>query len=164
MDTMEAYNLTSRRKEMSKVVIANDHGAVEISQRIITHLEKYGYEVNHLGVSSEDSVDYPDMAAKACGEYLSGGYEFGIVCCGTGIGISISANKINGIRCALPQNSFAARMAKQHNNANFIAFGGRIDYQDDVLDMLDAFIDESFEGGRHERRVEKIMSLEGGVC
>ena len=98
------------------------------------------------------------------GNTSQGGYEFGIVCCGTGIGISISANKINGIRCALPQNSFAARMAKQHNNANFIAFGGRIDYQDDVLDMLDAFIDESFEGGRHERRVDKIMSLEGGVC
>ncbi len=149
---------------MSKVVIANDHGAVELSQQIITHLEKYGYEVNHVGVSSEESVDYPDMAAKACGEYLKGGYEFGIVCCGTGIGISISANKIDGIRCALPQNTYAARMAKNHNNANFIAFGGRIEYPNDVLDMLDAFIDEKFEGGRHERRVDKIMGLQGGCC
>jgi ribose 5-phosphate isomerase B len=104
------------------------------------------------------------MAAQACGEYLAGGYEFGVVCCGTGIGISISANKIDGIRCALPQNVFAAEMAKCHNNANFIAFGGRIDYCEPVLDMVDAFVDNSFEAGRHSRRVDKIMALEGGTC
>ncbi len=149
---------------MSKVVIANDHGAIELAQKIVIHLEKRGFDVNHLGVKTNESVDYPDMASLACGEYLAGGYEFGIVCCGTGIGISIAANKIDGIRCALPQNTFASKMAKVHNNCNFIAFGGRIDYNEDVFDMIDAFIDEDFEGGRHAKRVDKIMALEGGVC
>lgn len=143
-----------------KIVIANDHGAVELSKEIVEHLEKMGHEVNHLGVKEVESVDYPDMAELACKEYLKGGYDFGIVCCGTGIGISISANKINGIRCALPQNIFAAQMAKEHNNANFIAFGGRIDYPEKPLDMIDAFIDDKFLGDRHERRVNKIMALE----
>ncbi|MGD1817030.1 MAG: RpiB/LacA/LacB family sugar-phosphate isomerase [Pleomorphochaeta sp.] len=143
-----------------KIVLANDHGAVELSKKIKAHLETKGYEVNHLGVTEEKSVDYPDMAKLACEEYLKGGYEFGIVCCGTGIGISISANKINGIRCALPQNIFAAQMAKQHNNVNFIAFGGRIDYPENPLDMLDAFIDEKFAGDRHQRRIDKMMNLE----
>ncbi len=143
-----------------KIVLANDHGAVKLSKKIKEHLETKGYEVNHLGVTEEKSVDYPDMAKLACEEYLKGGYEFGIVCCGTGIGISISANKIDGIRCALPQNIFAAQMAKQHNNVNFIAFGGRIDYPENPLDMLDAFIDEKFAGDRHQRRIDKMMNLE----
>lgn len=145
---------------MGNVVIANDHGAVEIAERLIRHLEKRGFSVNHLGVTSRESVDYPDMAALACREYLKGGYDFGILCCGTGIGISISANKIEGILCALPQNIYAATMARVHNNVNFIAFGGRIDYQDSVEKMLDAFIDSTFEGGRHSARVAKMLALE----
>ena len=116
--------------------------------------------VKNMGVNSEESVDYPDMAEKTCKEYLKGNYDFGIVCCGTGIGISISANKVDGIRCALPQNIFGAEMSKVHNNANVIAFGGRIEYQDPVNDMIDAYIDAEFEGGRHQRRVDKIMGLE----
>ncbi len=143
-----------------RIVLANDHGAVELSKEIAQHLEKKGFEVNHLGVKEEKSVDYPDMAELACKEYLQGNYDFGILCCGTGIGISISANKIDGIRCALPQNIFAAKMAKEHNNVNFIAFGGRIDYQESPIDMIDAFIEDSFLGDRHLRRVNKIMSLE----
>jgi ribose 5-phosphate isomerase B len=117
--------------------------------------------VNYLGVTSNDSVDYPDIAKEACLEYKKGGYEFGIVLCGTGIGVSISANKVDGIRCALPQNCYAAAMARRHNDANFIAFGGRIDYPEDPVDMLDAFMDATFEGERHQRRVDKIMALEG---
>lgn len=146
---------------MAKIVIANDHGAVELAQSFVDYLYKQGYEVNHLGVTSNDSVDYPDMAELACKEYKKGGYEFGIVCCGTGIGISISANKIEGIRCALPQNSYAASMAKKHNNANFLAFGGRIEYPQDPIEILDAFIDADFEGDRHQRRIDKMMALEG---
>lgn len=142
------------------IVLANDHGAVELSKMIKEHLEKNGHVVNHLGVKEEVSVDYPDMAELACKEYLKGNYDFGILCCGTGIGISISANKIKGIRCALPQNIFASKMAKEHNNVNFIAFGGRIDYPENPLDMLDAFIEDKFAGDRHERRVSKIMALE----
>jgi ribose 5-phosphate isomerase B len=142
------------------VVIGADHGAFELKTKIIEHLVDRGFTIRNMGVNSSDSVDYPDLAEKTCKEYLSGDYDFGIVCCGTGIGISISANKIDGIRCALPANVFGAEMSKIHNNANFIAFGGRTSYQDSVNDMIDAFINSEFEGGRHQRRVDKIMGLE----
>ena len=146
---------------MSKVVVANDHGAVELTARIVSFLKSEGFEVNYLGTSENRSVDYPDMAELACTEFLKGDYEFGVLCCGTGIGISISANKIHGIRCALPQNCFAAQMAKEHNAANFIAFGGRIDYQDSVTDMLGAYIDAQIsQEERHARRRAKMMLLE----
>ncbi len=145
-----------------KIIIGNDHGAVELKQRIIKHLESKGYECDNIGVDSEESVDYPDIAEKACRKFLAGGYDYGIVCCGTGIGISISANKIDGIRCALPQDVFASRATREHNNPNFIAFGGRIEYKDPVEKMLDAFFDSKFQGGRHQIRVDKIMSLESG--
>lgn len=146
---------------MPKVVVANDHGAVELTASIVDFLRSEGYEVNYLGTAENRSVDYPDMAELACREYLKGGYEFGILCCGTGIGISISANKIHGIRCALPQNCFAAQMAKEHNDANFIAFGGRIDYKDNVLDMVKAYIStEVSQDERHARRRAKMMALE----
>ncbi|HHU88743.1 MAG: RpiB/LacA/LacB family sugar-phosphate isomerase [Sphaerochaetaceae bacterium] len=148
---------------MRRVVVANDHGAVEVANKVVEHLKARGFEVDHLGVYTNDSVDYPDKAAEACKKFLGGGYEFGVLACGTGIGISISANKINGIICALPQNTFAAEMAKCHNNANFIAFGGRIEYCDPVEEMLDAFIDHDFEGGRHAKRVDKIMALESQI-
>jgi ribose 5-phosphate isomerase B len=143
-----------------KIVIANDHGAVDLKKQIVAYLEKNGHTVVNLGTDSGDSCDYPDMAALAAKEYFKGGYDFGVLLCGTGIGISISANKINGIRCALPQNIFAAKMAKEHNNANFIAFGGRIKYEESVFDMLDMFMNSTFEGGRHAQRVDKIMALE----
>ncbi|MBO4394354.1 MAG: RpiB/LacA/LacB family sugar-phosphate isomerase [Spirochaetales bacterium] len=146
---------------MPKVVVANDHGAIELTARIVDFLKNEGYEVNYLGVTENKSVDYPDMAKLACDEYLKGGYEFGIVCCGTGIGISMSANKIDGIRCALPQNIYAATMAKEHNDANFLAFGGRIDYPEDVLDMIKAFIStQASQDERHARRRAKIMALQ----
>ena len=144
-----------------KIVVANDHGAVALKMEIVSYLLSKGYDVNNLGVDAETSVDYPDMAQKAVSEFISGGYDFGILLCGTGIGISIAANKMHGIRCALPQNIFAARMAKEHNNANFIAFGGRIEYADKVTDMIDAFASASYEGGRHEGRITKMMTLEG---
>ena len=147
---------------MPKVVVANDHGAVELTARIVDYLRTRGFEVNYLGTAENKSVDYPDMAELACTEFKKGDYEFGVLCCGTGIGISISANKIKGIRCALPQNCFAAQMAKEHNAANFIAFGGRIDYQEDVLDMLGAYIDAQVsQDERHARRRAKMMFLEG---
>ena len=144
-----------------KAVVANDHGAVDLAKRVLDHLKARGIDYEYLGTGSEESVDYPDYAEKAVMEYRRGGYDFGILMCGTGIGISISANKMQGVRCALPQTSFSARMARMHNNANFIAFGGRVEYPEPVEDMLDAYIDASFEGGRHQRRIEKMMALEG---
>ena len=145
---------------MPKVVVANDHGAVELAQRLIEHLKERGYEVTYLGTDKNESVDYPDKAKEACQEYLKGGYEFGIVLCGTGIGISISANKIKGIRCSLLTDCYSAEMTKRHNNPNFIAFGGRVEYKDDPIKMLDSFIDAKFEGGRHQIRIDKMMALE----
>ncbi len=144
----------------AKVVIGVDHGALEIKKEIVDHLVKRGYEITDVGVSTEESVDYPDKAVDAVNEFRKGGYEFGVVCCGTGIGISISANKMNGITCAMPQNSFAARMAREHNDVNFLAFGGRIEYSEPVSEMLDAYIDAQFAGGRHTRRVKKMNGLE----
>jgi len=145
---------------MKKVVMSNDHGAVELALKIKKHLEEKGYEVNYLGIDKVVSIDYPDQAEKACNEFNKGGYEFGIVCCGTGIGISMAANKIKGIRCALVQDCMTSVLAKEHNNANFLAFGGRVSYKEDVLDILDAFINAKFQEGRHQRRVDKIMELE----
>ncbi len=145
---------------MPKVVAANDHGAVDLMKRIIAHLEERGYEVTYLGTATEDSVDYPDKAREACLEYRKGGYDFGVLCCGTGIGISMAANKVRGIRCALVGDRYSAEMTRRHNNPDFIAFGGRVDYRDSIEDMLDAFIDARFEGGRHEKRIEKLMALE----
>lgn len=146
---------------MPKAVVANDHGAVELTAKLVNFLKSKGYEVNYLGTEGNSSVDYPDMAKLACEEFNRGGYDFGILCCGTGIGISISANKIHGIRCALPQNSYAARMAKEHNDANFIAFGGRIDYPENVLDILNAYITAKTSAeDRHARRRAKMAALE----
>lgn len=146
---------------MANVVVANDHGAVSLAAEIVNHLKERGYSVTYLGTDKEESVDYPDKAEEAVMEYRKGGYDFGVLLCGTGIGISISANKMKGIRCALPETRYAAVMAKEHNNANFIAFGGRIDYKENVLDILDGYLDASFEGGRHQRRIDKMMALEG---
>ncbi|MBP7264619.1 MAG: RpiB/LacA/LacB family sugar-phosphate isomerase [Spirochaetia bacterium] len=142
-----------------KIVIANDHGAVELKKLIVGHLSAGGHEVSDLGVNAPDSVDYPDMAKLAAERYLAGGYDFGIVCCGSGIGIAMAANKVSGIRCAQVFDLYSAEMCKRHNNANFISFGGRVSYQVPVVDMIDAYMAASFEGDRHQRRVAKLDAL-----
>lgn len=145
---------------MNKIVVACDHGAVDLKDEIVAFLKKKDYEVVDLGAHGTLPVDYPDMAVAACNEYKKGGYELGILFCGTGIGISMAANKVKGIRCALLYDLFSAEMAKAHNNANFIAFGGRIQYATPVTQMIDKFINTAFAGGRHQRRIEKIMAIE----
>lgn len=146
---------------MSKrVVIANDHGAIKLKDKIVKYLENRGYSIKNIGVNDGESADYPDKAVEACNEYLSGDYEFGILCCGTGIGISITANKVPGIRCALLHDLYTAEMAKNHNNANFISFGGRLEYKDSIEKMIDIFIDTEFGGDRHQRRIDKIMDVD----
>lgn len=143
-----------------RVIIANDHGATALKNEIVNYLKSLNYEVTNLGVDGEDSVDYPDIALEACNGFLNGEYDFGILCCGTGIGISIAANKVPGIRCALVHNLFTAEMAKNHNNANFLAFGGRLDYEDSVEKMLDKYINTEFGGDRHQRRIDKMMDID----
>ncbi|MFA5852231.1 MAG: ribose 5-phosphate isomerase B [Spirochaetales bacterium] len=142
------------------IVIANDHGAVELKKRLVQWLLKKGHSVKNLGVDTEDRVDYPDMAALAVKEFSKGGYDFGILMCGTGIGISMAANRFKGIRCALVHDSFTSLMAKEHNNANFIAFGGRVQYKEKPEDILEVYMNASFQGGRHEQRIKKLDTLQ----
>lgn len=143
-----------------KIAIASDHGGFELKGVIIDHLTTKGHEVINLGTDAPDSVDYSDYAEKCAASVLSGDVVFGIVVCGTGIGISIAANKINGIRCALCHSPETAALAKQHNNANIISLGGRTTTDEMALRIVDAFMEAEFEGGRHQRRVDKIMALE----
>ena len=149
---------------MNKIIIASDHGAVALKSEIISFLKTRNCEIKDMGVNSDDSVDYPDIAVTACEEFKKGGYDFGILLCGTGIGMSITANKVKGIRCAQIQDLFTAEMAKAHNDANFIAFGGRVKYSVPVTKMIEKFMDTKFAGDRHARRVAKIMDIEKSVC
>jgi ribose 5-phosphate isomerase B len=149
---------------MKKIIIASDHGAVSLKQDIISFLKSSDCEVKDLGVNTEDPVDYPDTALAACNEFKKGDYDFGILLCGTGIGMSIAANKVKGIRCALIHDLFTAEMAKAHNNANFIAFGGRVKYSVPVNAMIEKFMKTNFSGDRHERRIAKIMAIEKSDC
>ena len=144
---------------MKKIIVASDHGAVSLKQEIISFLKFNNCNVKDMGVNSEDSVDYPDIAVAACNEFNKGGYDFGILLCGTGIGMSIAANKVRFIRCAQVYDLFTAEMAKAHNNANFIAFGGRVKYTVPVTAMVDKFMKTSFSGERHERRIAKLINI-----
>lgn len=149
---------------MKRIIIASDHGAVALKSEIISFLKTNNCEIKDMGVNSDDSVDYPDIAVIACTEFKKGGYDFGILLCGTGIGMSITANKIKGIRCALVHDLCTAEMAKAHNDANFIAFGGRVKYSVPVITMIEKFMDTEFAGDRHSRRVAKIMDVEKTDC
>jgi ribose 5-phosphate isomerase B len=153
-EALEAYSVPMR------ILIANDHGAVERSREVLAWLRTQGHEVRDLGVATETRVDYPDKALEATTEFLKGGWDLGILLCGTGIGISIAANKVRGIRCALVHDKFTAEMARAHNNANFIALGGRTELPCPLGDILATFLDTAFEGGRHSERLAKIAAME----
>ena len=143
------------------IAIGSDHGGFALKKEIIDYLEKEkGISVRDCGCYSPDAVDYPDVAVTVCGEVTSGNCERGILICGTGIGISIAANKIHGIRAALCHSSFDARMSRMHNNANVLCLGGRTTGVSIALDIVEAYVNASFEGGRHEKRVCKIMAIE----
>lgn len=143
-----------------KIAIGTDHGAIDYKEKMIAHLEKSGHEVLDFGTNSNESCDYPDYA-KVVAECVSQQKcDFGILMCGTGIGMSLAANKVKGIRAAVVPNVEYAKLAKQHNNANIICLSGRFMSIDDCKNCVDAFIDEEFAGGRHQRRVEKIMEIE----
>ena len=139
-----------------KIVIGNDHAGVDLKNKVKEELRKKGHEVINVGTDTLDSVDYPDIAALASEKVLSGEAQFGILICGTGIGISIAANKIKGIRAALCHNEYTAKLSRLHNNANIIALGARVLGEDLGLACVEAFINTEFEGGRHAKRVGKI--------
>ena len=141
------------------IAIASDHGGFRLKETIRKYLAERGEKVVDLGTSSEESVDYP-IYGKACGEAVaSGKAERGIVVCGTGIGISIAANKVKGIRCGLCTSVEMAKLTRQHNNANILALGGRTTDPDLALQIVDAFLDTEFEGGRHKRRTDMLDEM-----
>ena len=139
-----------------KLVIGNDHAGVDLKNMIKEHLRKQGHEVINIGTNTLDSVDYPDIAKELSKYILKGKAQYGILICGTGIGISISANKVEGIRAALAHNEFTAKLSRLHNNANVIALGARVIGDELAKACVDTFIDTEFEGGRHAKRVCKI--------
>ena len=141
------------------VAIAGDHGGFALKQRIREHLIERGIKIADLGTDSEESVDYPEFG-KACAQAVaSGKADRGIVICGTGIGISIAANRIRGIRCGLCTSAEMAELSRKHNNANMLAMGGRITSVEDAIRITDAWLDTEFEGGRHSRRVDMLDSI-----
>ena len=143
------------------LAIGPDHGGYELRQIIMKHLAERGIEYRDFGTFSAESCDYPDYGEAVGRAVASGECERGIVVCGTGIGISIAANKVRGIRCALCGDCYSAEMARAHNNANMLALGARVLGEGLALKIVDTFLDTGFEGGRHARRVAKIMAIEG---
>ena len=144
-----------------KITIGSDHGAVALKDEIKTVLADFAdIEVNDLGTFGDTAVDYPDVAAKVCQTVVNGEADRGILLCGTGIGISIAANKIKGIRAALCTDVYSAKMSREHNNANVLAMGGRVTGFGPAGEIVKAWVTTEFAGGRHARRVDKISALE----
>ena len=143
-----------------KIIIGCDHGAYELKDKVKAMLEGMGYEVDDCGTHSADSVDYPDIAKKVCDKVVAGESDRAVLLCGTGIGMSIAANKIDGIRCAHCTDTYSATMAREHNNANVIAIGARITGEELAYCIVKNYLAAEFLGGRHETRVNKFMAFE----
>lgn len=144
-----------------KIALGADHGGFHLKEIIKSHLLNIGHEILDCGTDTEESVDYPEYGFKVGEAVVSKQVELGIVICGTGIGISIAANKVRGVRAALCTDSYMAKMARQHNNANILALGGRVVGEGVAKDIVDTFIMTSFGGWRHTRRVDLITGYEG---
>ena len=143
-----------------KIAIGNDHVAVELKNHITKYVEAMGYEVVNFGTDSSESCDYPIYGEKVARAVASGECDLGILICGTGIGISLAANKVKGIRAAVCSEPYSARLTRQHNNANIIAFGARVVGQAMAEMIVDEFLNAEYEGGRHQRRVDMITAIE----
>ena len=143
-----------------KIAIGCDHGGLEHKNAIAEHLKERGFEVTDYGIYEQVSVDYPDIATKLCAGITSGEQELGILVCGTGIGMSIAANKVKGIRAAACSEHFSAKFTRLHNNSNVLCLGGRVIGVGTAVELADLFVDTEFEGGRHQTRVDKIMAIE----
>jgi len=143
-----------------KLAIASDHGGFALKQELIAWLKEEGHEVEDFGCPSTESCDYPDFIAPAARAVAEGRFERGIVICSTGIGVSIAANKIHGIRCALCGDLFSVEMTRRHNNANMLALGAFLTPAPLAKRIISVFLTTEFEGGRHQRRVDKVMALE----
>jgi ribose 5-phosphate isomerase B len=142
------------------IVLGSDHAGVQLKAAIAEHLRQLGQEVEDVGTHDESSCDYPDYAEKVGQAVTSGRAERGVLICGTGVGISISANKVPGVRAALCGDTFTARMSREHNDANVLCLGARVVGTGLALDIVSTWLGAAFEGGRHQRRLDKIASLE----
>ena len=143
-----------------KIALGSDHGGYSLKQHVIAHLEERGISYQDFGCYSTESCDYPDFGRAAAQAVADGSCQLGIVICTTGIGISIAANKVKGIRCALCSEPLSAEMTRRHNDANMLAMGGGMIGPNMAARIVDAFLDTDFEGGRHQRRVDKISAIE----
>lgn len=147
-----------------KISIGSDHRGREQRSVLTEVIESLGHQVDDQGSFSEESVDYPDIATLVTGRVVQGQADLGILVCGTGIGMSIAANKVDGIRAALANDVEAAKLSRQHNNANVLCLAGNDFTKENYRQVVTAWLTTEFEGGRHERRVNKIASLERGSC
>lgn len=143
-----------------KIAIGNDHAAVELKQEIKIYLEEMGHQVVDLGVNSNESCNYPEYGAAVGHAVVDGEADCGVLICGTGVGISIAANKVKGVRAAVCSEPVTARLVKEHNNANIIAFGARIVGSEMAKAIVDAYLGAEFLGGRHQTRVDLIHAIE----
>ena len=157
---MIADGITGKNGKRLRIAVASDHAGFSLKEEIARFLAERGYDYHDFGVYSPESVDYPDQAALVARKVAAGEYDRGILICGTGIGVSIAANKIKGIRAALCHDVFSAQMARKHNNSNILALGARVIGVGLALMIVENYLAAEFEGGRHQKRVEKISQLE----
>jgi ribose 5-phosphate isomerase B len=143
-----------------KLAIASDHGGFQLKNVVIQFLRESKIDYIDLGVGKEESVDYPDFAAEVAGRVSRGQVDGGILVCGTGIGMAITANKFKGVRAAVVTDPYTAKMSKEHNNANVIAFGGRVLDEAQALQIVRSWLEAKYEGGRHDQRLKKIEEIE----
>ena len=143
-----------------RIALGADHAGFRAKETIKKYLEGAGYAVDDVGTWSEESVDYPDFARAVAERVASGKNPLGVLVCGTGIGVSIAANKVEGIRAALAHDSLTARRAREHNNANVIALGGKVVGDDEAIEIVQEFLNATFAGGRHQRRIDKITEMD----
>lgn len=143
-----------------KIALGCDHGGLEHKNAIAEHLKSRGFTVEDFGIYEQKSVDYPDIAVLVADCVASGKADLGILVCGTGIGMSLAANKVKGIRAAACSEHFSAKYTRLHNNSNILCLGGRVIGVGTALELVDLFVDTKFEGGRHETRVNKITDIE----
>ena len=143
-----------------KIAIVCDHGGFEHKNAIAQHLNDRGFEVIDCGIYENKSVDYPDIAVKVCEQITSNNCNLGVLICGTGIGMSLAANKVKGIRAACCSEHYSAKYTRLHNNSNVLCIGGRVIGIGTALELVDLFVDTEFEGGRHQKRIDKITEIE----
>lgn len=143
-----------------KIVIANDHAAVDLKMEVAKYIEELGHEVINIGTDTNDSVNYPEYGEKAARMVANHEVDLGVLICGTGVGISLAANKVKGIRCGVCSDTTTAHLIREHNDANMISFGARIVGSELAKDIVKAFLEAEFMGGRHQTRIDMITAIE----